>query len=89
MLAVQWCQLLDAVSNQMKAIIMAKRPVPDYADLMTVEKFKNACEDGMLIDYDGCGEPVVDGMVDDDITIIPSKLEEIPEWATHIAWYNR
>lgn len=62
----------------------------DYGDLMTVEDFLSAVEDGMFIDYDGSGCPVKDGMIDNDVLILPSLCPEcIPPDATHIEWYNR
>lgn len=64
-------------------------PVPEYADLMTVEDFKNCVEVGGFKDYDGFGFPVKDGKEDDDLFILPSRLHEIPEDATHIAWYSK
>lgn len=68
---------------------MYSNPVPDYADVMTVEEFKEAVKHGSFIDYDGFGHPVKDGMEDEKIYIYPSKIHEIPEDATHIAWYNK
>lgn len=63
--------------------------IPDYADIMTIEEFKEEVKGGMFIDYDGFGHPVKDGMEDEKIYIYPSKIHEIPEDATHIAWYNK
>ena len=58
-------------------------------DVYTVGEFKEYCDDGAFIDYDGFGYPVKDGLADTKIFIKPSKLDDIPEDATHIVWYNR
>jgi len=65
------------------------KPLPDYGDLMTVADFIEACEDGCLIDYDGHGYPVKDGLMDDKLSIDPSDRDQIPADATHILWFNR
>ena len=65
-------------------------------DLMTVEEFKDACEDGCFIDYDGMGDMVKDGhivVVDPDSNFFgnwvkPSTRHLIPDDITHILWYN-
>lgn len=67
-----------------------REPVPDYADVMSVEEYLDAVRGGGFIDYDGFGHPVADGKEDDEIFIKPSKgAAAIPSWATHVAWYNR
>jgi len=58
-------------------------------DVYTVEEFKDYCECGAFIDYDGFGYPVKDGMADTDIEVYPSICKDIPKDATHIVWYNR
>ena len=58
-------------------------------DVYTVEGFKEFCEDGAFIDYDGVGHPVKNDLADESIWIKPSRLDEIPEDATHIVWFNR
>lgn len=63
--------------------------LPDYGDLMTVKDFREACESGAFIDYDGSGHPVKDGKMMRTLDVIPSKLGRIPEDATHIMWFNR
>lgn len=57
-------------------------------DLMTVYTFTRAVEAGAFIDYDGFGYPVKDSMMA-AVRIYPSQLEQIPEDATHILWFNR
>lgn len=58
-------------------------------DVYTVQEFKEFCASGAFIDYDGYGHPVKDRKSDLEIYIRPSKLNMIPEDATHIVWYNR
>jgi hypothetical protein len=62
---------------------------PGEDDVYTVEEFKEMCECGGFIDYDGFGYPVKDSLADENITVFPSKLNKIPLDATHIVWYNR
>lgn len=61
----------------------------DEDDVYTVEEFKRFCTSGAFRDYDGFGYPVKDGLADEDIYIVPSKLDRIPADATHIIWFNR
>lgn len=58
-------------------------------DVYTVKEFNEFCECGAFIDYDGFGHPVKDSLADYSIDIFPSSLEDIPEDATHIIWFNR
>lgn len=66
-------------------------------DLMTVKEFKECCECGGFLDYDGMGDLVKDGQI---VTpkgaeglmpdwIYPSKRNTIPDDVTHILWYNK
>lgn len=57
--------------------------------IYTVEEFVEYCQDGLFIDYDGFGHPIKDKLINPDICIYPSKLNKIPDDATHIVWYNR
>ena len=64
--------------------------IPDYGDLMTVEKYKEMVDCGMFTDYDGHGEPVRDGMIaSGHFAVIPSQLHKLRSDATHIVWFNR
>jgi hypothetical protein len=58
-------------------------------DVYTIEEFKQCCACKAFIDYNGWGYPVKDKMADENIIILPSKLEQIPVDATHIVWYNK
>lgn len=61
----------------------------DEEDVYTIEEFKELVNSGGFIDYDGYGYPVRDKMADESIVIQPSRLEKIPQDATHIVWFNR
>lgn len=61
----------------------------DEDDVYTVEEFVAQCKSGAFIDYDGFGWPVKVDMADKDICVYPSRLESIPQDATHIVWFNR
>mgnify|MGYP000883492642 FL=1 len=58
---------------------------------MTIEEWKEACEFGIFIDYDGQGEVFgeVDGVEKMLGVFSPSQRHEIPDTATYIIWYNR
>jgi len=58
---------------------------PDYADIMTVERFKKC---GFTM-WDGTAHPMKDGMENDCIHVNPEDPNTIPADATHIAWYNK
>lgn len=61
---------------------------PDYGDLMSVDEFAQSVEDGSFIDYDGYGYwAVADKM--SDVVVRPSTVDDKPEWATHVIWFNR
>ena len=68
-------------------------PLPEYSDLFTVAEFKEAVRCGMFNEYDGSGFPAkrIDSA---RIMVSPryiqlSRLFEIPEDATHVAWFNK
>lgn len=63
--------------------------LPDYGDLMTVKDFKEACDAGGFIDYDGSGHPVKDGKMMRSFDVKPSQRDKIPADATHVMWFNR
>lgn len=68
---------------------MYNRKIAPDDDVMEIEDFKAAVEQGAFMDYDGFGYPVKDSLADNDIRIRPSKLEDIPDDATHIVWFNK
>lgn len=73
--------------------------IQDDDEVMTVDEFKDAVEVGMFLDNDGYGHPAkyrrpAAGLGADigkrSAQIIkPSRVDEIPENATHTVWYNR
>ena len=60
----------------------------DFGDLMTVDDFRTNVATGLFIDYDGSGHPMKGGMMSRQ-AIYPSRVNEIPEDATHILWFNK
>jgi len=65
------------------------KPLPDYGELISVDRFRAAVLAGNLIDYDGTGHPVRDGRMDGKHYVYPSDPGSVPEDATHIMWFNR
>lgn len=61
----------------------------DGGDLFSISEFKRDVNSHCLIDDDGYGHPVKDGMMDPSIDVYPSEVSRIPSDATHIVWYNR
>lgn len=74
------------VSYQKKGYV---DPLPDYGDVFPLDEFVEMVESGFFIDYDGHGYPVKNNLVNNDIIVKPSKIDEIPKDATHIIWFNR
>lgn len=66
------------------------RDIPKYGDLMPLEEFIDYVEDGGFIDCDGSGELATSTQVS-NVDISPSDIGwiEIPEWVTHVVWYNK
>ncbi len=76
-------------------------PHPNYGDLMTIDEFKKAVEDGMFIDFDGYGNWATKTEYELPSNVKPSHfykpvkvaghnlIDLKPEWATHILWFNR
>lgn len=58
-------------------------------DVYTIKEFHQHCHTYAFIDDDGWGYPVKDKMADKSIAIRPSRLDLIPEDATHIVWLNK
>lgn len=79
------------------------KEIPNYGTLMTVEDFAECVKTGGFIDYDGWGNlAIVDKC--SSLTVTPSSFKkgkcftaifehrdqiDIPDWATHVVWYNR
>ena len=66
---------------------------PNYGDLMTVANFLVGVECGGFIDYDGHGNWSNGTKCLASHTVYPSAVKEgitkVPQWATHIMWFNR
>ncbi len=70
-----------------------KKCIPDYGDLFKISVFIAQCRLNNLIDYDGHGYFATVSSYDDKKQISPSMIVDdeigIPDWATHILWFNR
>jgi len=74
--------------------------IPTFGDHMTIEDFLACCRDTAFIDYDGFGNLATTGQ-ESTMEIKPSMYyrkkdgkiirtsHKIPNWATHVVWYNR
>lgn len=74
-------------------LLYSMQDVPEYADQMTLQEWKDNVRCGMFIDYDGFGK-LATKTKESMIEIRPSRLTlqkdyEFPKWVTHICWYNR
>lgn len=65
-------------------------PDPEWNCHMTIGEWKECVEGGGFIDYDGYGDLATETECS-NIEISPSQAfkYEIPDWATHICWYNK
>ena len=59
------------------------QPIPDYADVIDITQFKSAVDSGCITPDDGSGHPVKNGMMDS------RDCFELPDDATHVAWFNK
>lgn len=68
---------------------MNPRPVPEYADLMTLAEFEQACRAGSFTNDDGHGYYVLDGQMLGSAT--PSTIRNgiVDRSMTHVAWFNK
>jgi hypothetical protein len=67
-----------------------KMPLPDYGDLMTLEDFKEQCEQHAFIDYDGSGYYAFA----DSVTRIRANPSDFAQGKvragfTHVMWFNK
>ncbi len=58
-------------------------------DIYTVEQFKAAVKDHLLVDDDGIGSPAKGRYQSSKIVIRPSRILELPPDATHVVWYSK
>lgn len=62
------------------------KKIPDYAEIMTAEEWEKAVEAGAYIPYDGSGYwAIKDKGMDTNTYCFGPK----PDWATHVAWFNK
>ena len=61
-----------------------------YGHLYQLDEWLRDVKAGYLIDDDGYGSPVKDGLIDEQALIYPSDRSlHVPLDCTHIMWYNR
>ncbi|MBD3407357.1 MAG: hypothetical protein GF411_14665 [Candidatus Lokiarchaeota archaeon] len=56
--------------------------------LITVQDFKQQCEEGLLFNCDGYGLAMRDGVVCGYDPILPSRVDDIHSGVTHILWFG-
>lgn len=61
------------------------RPIPDYADVMSSEVWDMCVSVGAFIPDDGSGYWCKNDKYESNVSCWSPR----PEWATHVAWYNR
>ena len=64
--------------------------LPDYGSHMTLQRFRECVECGGFIDDDGSGNLATETSIS-NVDVNPSDLANmnIPEWATHVVWFNK
>jgi len=65
--------------------------ISKYADVFPIEDFVQDCKDGLFINGDGFGNPVMGNKMNGDVDIYPSMIRrgDYDKRYTHIAWYNK
>jgi hypothetical protein len=65
-------------------------PIPDYADLMTLEEFAAGCRCTAYTAYDGHGYYATTERMS-AIRVVPARIAsgEIEPGFTHVAWFNK
>lgn len=62
------------------------KEIPEYADVMTIEEWGDSVACGGFIPDDGGGCWATTEGMDNGSNVWDG---EPPEWATHVAWFNR
>lgn len=66
--------------------------IPKYGDKMVIKEWLDCCKTNFFIDYDGWGYYATAKRMS-EVKVRPSDTEApdfaIPEWATHIVWFNK
>ena len=60
--------------------------IPDYADLISADEFSKLVDAGGFVSSDGSGCWATKFYMDNDSNVWASSR---PEWATHVAWFNK
>jgi len=60
-----------------------------FGETMLVRRFRKRIQDGDFTDDDGHARPMCNGKLDSECLVLASKLDAIPEDATHVQWYNK
>jgi len=72
--------------------VIPTEAIPEYGDLMTLERFIDCCNSGGFIDYDGVGQYATSSrMLSGRRGVFPSEIKEgkIDRRWSHIVWFNR
>lgn len=66
---------------------------PSYGDVFTKEDFIEMCQDGVIINSDGCGNLGTSTGIAEGYHVDPFRIArdsfDWPEWATHVVWFNK
>jgi hypothetical protein len=62
-----------------------REPIPDYARIMTVEEWVGGLESTAFTPDDGSGYWATEKIMDRNCDAFDKK----PDWATHVAWFNK
>lgn len=60
-------------------------PIPEYAHVMSEKEWNESVESGCFIPYDGSGYWATEKGMDPNADAFYPK----PDWATHVAWFNK
>lgn len=73
-----------------KVMVVTFGGIPNYGNVYTMDQFKSMVEAGRFIDRDGHGNLASEDECS-NVQIRPFEVyhRAIPDWATHVVWYNR
>ena len=81
--------MIGPMSDLMRLMALGyTEPLNIEDTIWTVEEYLSHVETGMIIDDDGYGYPVAEGLVNKEVLLEPGANDPPPE-ATHVVWYNR
>jgi len=63
------------------------KPIPDYADMFVLDDWRSAVKESSFIPYDGSGYYATETEMDPKSDVWDGT--PAPEWATHVAWFNK